>query len=130
MFTLKIVTPTQEYKTLELDRISLPSTDGTVTVLSNHMDIMVPLEFGLITTIKDKVKTKYVISEGLFTFSKNEATLLVTSIESADELDVERAQRSKERAEERLSKKASTDDLKRAEYSLKRALIRLSLNDK
>ena len=78
MFTLKIVTPTREYKTLELDRISLPSTDGTVTVLSNHMDIMVPLEFGLITTIKDKVKTKYVISEGLFTFSKNEATLLVT----------------------------------------------------
>lgn len=130
MFTLKIVTPTQEYKTLELDRISLPSTDGTVTVLSNHMDIMVPLEFGLITTIKDKVKTKYVISEGLFTFAKNEATLLVTSIESEDELDLERAQRSKARAEERLSKKASTNDLKRAEYSLKRALIRLSLEDK
>lgn len=130
MFTLKIVTPTQEYKTLELDRISLPSTDGTVTVLSNHMDIMVPLEFGLITTIKDKVKTKYVISEGLFTFAKNEATLLVTSIESEDELDLERAQLSKARAEERLSKKASTDDLKRAEYSLKRALIRLSLEDK
>ncbi len=129
MFTLNIVTPTKHYKTVEVDRVSLPSTDGVITVLTNHMDLLVSLEFGILNIKYNGARERYVISDGMFIFKNNEASLLVDSIESADEIDFERALRAKERAEARISKKESVNELKRGEFALKRSLMRLSLRN-
>lgn len=130
MFTLKIVTPTKEYANLEVDRVSLPTSDGVITMLSNHMDLITPIEIGVVVVkVKDQ-KEKYAVSQGLFTFKDNEASLLVDTIENADEIDFVRAQAAKERAEERIAKKESAEEIKRGELALKRSLVRLSLDNK
>lgn len=127
MFNLKIVTPTGEYANLEVERVSLPTSDGVITLLSNHMDLLTPIELGImVTKTKDK-KEKYVVSQGLFTFKNNEASLLVDTIESSSEIDFARALAAKARAEERITKKESAKDIERGEVALKRALMRLSL---
>ena len=56
--------------------------------------------------------------------------LLVDTVENSSEIDFVRAAAAKERAEERIAKKESADDIKLGEMALKRSLIRLSLQNK
>ena len=130
MFTLKIVTPKGEYENLEVERVTLPTSDGVITMLSNHMPLLTPIEFGVMRVKGKDFQEKYAVSQGLFTFKDNEASLLVDTIENSDEIDFVRAAAAKERAEERISKKESSDEIKRGEMALKRSLVRLSLENK
>ena len=68
-------------------------------------------------------------NKGLFTFKDNQASLLVDTIEAEDEIDVERAERAKKRAEERILRKESHDEIERGELALKRSLVRLLLKE-
>ncbi|EFR30625.1 ATP synthase F1 subunit epsilon [Eremococcus coleocola] len=128
-FDLTMITPSGKQESNQIERISLPTEDGIRTVLANHMDIIVPVAIGTITLINDSERKHYAVSEGLFYFKDNQAKLLVRTFEHPEEIDFKRAEEAKERAQQRLNHKEqmSTDDLRRAELALKRALARLSL---
>lgn len=129
MFTLKIVTPQGKNYNLEADRVTLPTSDGMITMLPNHMNFITPIDIGVMKVKKGDLVEKYAISEGLFTFKDNEASLLVDTVENSKDIDFMRAKASKERAQRRIDSKDSADDIQRAEMSLKRSLIRLSLEE-
>lgn len=127
MFKLDIVKPTGMYNQMEVEALTLPSTDGQVTILPNHMPAVIALDFGI-----GKIKTydgskRYAISNGMFTFEDNKGMLFLDSIEAEDEIDFMRARAAKERAEARIRKEESREELLRGEFALKRSLIRLSL---
>lgn len=127
MFTLTMITPEGKKHYSENTRISLPTEDGIRTILENHMDAVIPVEIGTIKLIKDKESDTVVVSEGIFYFKDNVARLIVRTFEFSDEIDVARAERARERAEEQLSKKLDARELHEAELALKRALTRLSI---
>ncbi|CAM4242275.1 ATP synthase F1 subunit epsilon [Erysipelothrix aquatica] len=128
MFTFKLLTPNGLYKTLEIDSVTLPTTDGQRTMLANHMATVMPIDIGVMYTKKNSEIENFVVSEGLFTFENNVATLLVSSVESESDIDFERAAKAKARAEERIeSNNQQLYDMKRAELALKRSLTRLKL---
>ena len=74
----------------------------------------------------------YAISDGVLHVKKDETVLLLNSIERSDEIDVDRANKAKERAEQRLLRKYDDDevDVIRAESALKRALNRIKVATK
>lgn len=109
----------------ELTRISLPTNDGIRTILRNHMDTVIPVDTGEVQLIKDKERSTVVVSEGIFNFKDNQAQLLVRTYEFPDEIDKNRAQRAKERAEKRLKDELNTKELQETELALKRAITRL-----
>ncbi|CAM4235821.1 ATP synthase F1 subunit epsilon [Erysipelothrix inopinata] len=129
MFEIKIVTPHGIYDEIQVSSVTLPTTDGQRTVLPNHMPLVMPLEIGNMYLKKDNERVDYAISEGMFTFENNCGTLIITSIERGDEIDFERAEKAKQRAEERLHGQHYEDhvDFKRAELAMKRSLSRLRL---
>lgn len=127
MFKLDIITPSGIYEQVEVDRITLPSIDGQRTVLANHMGLVLPIEIGIMYYQQKGKKTHFFVSEGLFTFESNQATLLVNTVEREDEIDFNRAEKARERAEKRLENYQDKVDTIRAEMALKRALMRLSL---
>lgn len=128
MFKLKVVTPTKAYGDFDLDRVTIPTSDGLITVLSNHMDIITPVNIGILTMIGSDFREEYAVSDGLFTFKDNEASLLVNTIENSKDIDFIRAEQAKMRASEQLKRDLSIEEIKTAELDLKRALVRLSLN--
>ena len=73
------------------------------------------------------VRTLYAVAGGLLYFHDNHAEILTDAIENKDEIDIERAKASKERAEKRLARTDRNTDMKRAELALKRSLNRLSI---
>ena len=129
MFILDIVKPTGKYNSIEVEALTLPSVDGKLTILPNHMSTVIALDFGIskIRTF-DGVK-RYATSDGMFTFENNKGMLFLDTIESEDEIDYMRARAAQERAEERIRKKESVEELKRGELALRRSLIRLSLEE-
>ncbi|CAM3601866.1 ATP synthase F1 subunit epsilon [Erysipelothrix urinaevulpis] len=127
MFNLRIVSPEGVYSELEIDSITLPTIDGQRTMLSNHMATVLPLTIGIMYYKVKGETTKFFLSEGLFTFENNEGLLLVNAVESQTDIDFNRAEKAKQRAEERLKEKQDSVDMRRAELALQRSLARLKL---
>lgn len=126
MFELNMLTIDGKKYTGEVARVSLPTSDGTRTILANHMDIVVPIEIGKIRLIRGNDREEVAVSEGIFKFSDNVAHLFVRTYEFADEIDEERALRAKERAEQLLKDTTPSQDMLETELALKRAITRIS----
>jgi len=102
-------------------------TDGYFGVLANHAPMLAALDFGpLHVRTAEGADKWFAVSNGFFEVRGNKAALLVETCEAKEDIDVERARKAKERAEERLRKRESID-IKRAEAALLRAITRLSI---
>jgi F-type H+-transporting ATPase subunit epsilon len=88
------------------------------------MPIVAMLNISTMTTEESDGRHSYAISGGTVYFQNNNATVLANTIERSDEIDLERAEQAKFRAEELLSASSGTDT-KRAEVALKRAINRI-----
>lgn len=124
---VRIVTPEGVYKELDTPIVNIQTTDGDQGVLPNHMPLVTMLKIGHMTTDENGTRETYAVAGGLFYFRDNQAEILTDAIENKKDIDSERAERAKERAEKRISSKDQNIDLKRAELALKKALNRLNV---
>lgn len=131
MINVRFVTPDGLYKEVEVSAINLNTTDGQRGILPNHMPIVLMINISRLETIEDGQRKQYATGGGMLYFADNKATILVDSIESKEEIDLERAMSAKQRAEERISGKSKEDnlDLKRASIALTRALNRIEVSN-
>lgn len=129
MIKVKLVTPDGVYKETEATTINCCSTDGWRGILSNHMPIVLMLQISRLELVNNNQKEQYAIAGGMLYFENNEATILVDSIESKEDIDIERAKAAKARAEEKLASKDKNYDIKRAEIALARAINRISVSN-
>ena len=100
--------------------------DGDVCILARHTEYVTALGMGQArVTIDGKVRKAACIG-GMLSVSGGRVRIVATTFEWAEEIDLERAQRARERAEERLKQQKDTRDIQLAEAKLKRALVRLN----
>jgi F-type H+-transporting ATPase subunit epsilon len=97
-------------------------------ILANHAPFVFALKPGPLRMRMPDGKDQYmVVGTGFLVVQKERTTVLTRSAERPEEIDVTRARRAKERAEERLQQNTSDMDLARAQASLQRALARLKV---
>ena len=126
MIHCRIVTPEGVYKEMDTSIINIETTDGARGVLPNYVPIVTMLKIGHMSTIEEGERQEYAVAGGLFYFRDNQAEILTDAIENKKDIDVDRAEAAKHRAEERLSVLNDPDlDMKRAELALQKALNRL-----
>ena len=127
-FNLKIVTPDGLIFDGQAEKLIVRTTGGDVCILARHMDYVAPLGMGqAIVEANGKRRTAACIG-GMLSVSNKEVTLVPTTFEWAEAIDVERAQRSHDRAEQILKDENATDtDIALAEARLHRALVRKSV---
>ncbi|QJT09935.1 F0F1 ATP synthase subunit epsilon [Oceanidesulfovibrio marinus] len=122
---LEIVTPDKLVLSESVDYVGAPGQLGEFGVLPNHIPFLSALSVGNLYYKKDG-KTKYVFVAGGFAdVSSNKITILAEAAEKAEDIDVERARKAKERAEARLAKAADQIAYARAQVALQRALSRM-----
>ncbi len=126
MFTVRIVTPRGLYRELKTSILNVVSTEGQLGILRNHMPLVAILMISMLTTQEEDGRHRYAISGGTLYFKDNVATIMTDAVERSDEIDIERAQRAKQRAEERIKTVAEEQDLVRAQIALQRALNRIN----
>jgi F-type H+-transporting ATPase subunit epsilon len=126
MFTVRIVTPRGLYREFNTSILNVVSTEGQLGILRNHMPLVAILIISMLTTVEEDGRHRYAISGGTLYFKDNVATIMTDAVERSDEIDIERAQRAKQRAEERIKTVAEEQDLIRAQIALQRALNRIN----
>jgi F-type H+-transporting ATPase subunit epsilon len=128
---LDIVTPSKSVFKGIIKSITVPGTNGRFQVLKNHAPIVSTFEVGMVKVdLPDSKEYYYATAGGTIEVLDNEIIVLADSIELVNEIDVERAEKAKQRAEERLASKTSDINIFRAEAALERALNRLNVWNK
>ena len=127
-FQLKIVTPYGVVYDGQAEELIVRPITGDIGFLARHADAVAPLGMGRATVIIDG-ETRYAACIGGMVSVKNgNVTLVPTTFEWAENIDVSRAEASKQRAEKVLAdKNATKTELTMAEARLKRALVRTSV---
>ncbi len=125
MIRCRIITPEGLYKECDAKIINVRTTDGQRGILPNHMPLVTMLEISRMSLEEPQGRENYTISGGMLYFKDNLATLLVDTIENVNDIDIERAKRAKQRAEERLNQLNEKVDIVRAEVALQKALNRI-----
>lgn len=126
---VEIITPSKSSYKGEVKSITLPGTSGNFQVLYNHAPLLSSLEIGRIKIEEaNESKLEFATGGGTVEVRNNKVLVLADSVESKDEIDLDRAKKSYQRAKERLSMKSHSDiDTIRAEASLQRAINRMKL---
>ena len=124
-FPLKIVTPDGLEFEGQVEELIVRTTSGDLGILAGHVNCVAPLGMGRATVIIDGQKRYAACIGGMLSVVNGNVTLVPTTFEWAEDIDVSRAERSYDRAQKVLSnKEAPSADVKLAEARLRRALIR------
>jgi F-type H+-transporting ATPase subunit epsilon len=127
-FQFEVVTPERTVVHQDVEYVSLPGMDGQFGVLANHAPLAAVLEIGVVEFGTRQGERDFLALGGGFAeMHGNVLTVMGNTAELAHEIDVERAQAAKSRAEERLAQKSEEVDFARAEASLRRAMARLKV---
>lgn len=126
VYRLKIVTPDKIAFDGEAERLVARTVDGDVCILARHTDYVTTLAIGQVK-LKEEGKDFRVAScsGGTLMVSEGEVTVIASTFEWADEIDIARAEKAKEKAEMRIERHKTDYEMRLAEMKLKRALNRL-----
>ena len=128
LFDIEIICPDRIFYSGQAYMVEFNTTEGQIGVYKNHVPITTVIAPGVVTiTDQDNNKNLAAVHSGFATIMQDKVTLLAEIAEWPNEIDVERAEAAKERAEKRLSEHGDNLDVLRAEVALKKALVRLEL---
>ena len=125
IFKVEIITPDRVFFTGEADFLEFTAETGDLGVYKNHIPMTTVLAPGLVTIHNGDEEKVAAVHAGFAEILGDKVTLLAELAEWPDEIDEQRAIAAKERAEQRLASHTEDIDVKRAEFALKKALIRI-----
>jgi F-type H+-transporting ATPase subunit epsilon len=125
---LYIVSPERSLVNEQVDEVEIPGADGYFGVLPGHTPLLALLGAGELWYRQGQDKVYLSIAFGFAEVQPDRVTILAQIAEKAEEIDVERAQAAKKRAEERLAQATIDMDFERARIALMKALIRLQVS--
>ncbi len=123
-FKLKIITPKGIYKEIDVEILNIRTTSGQIGILANHLSLASAIDISEMNYIQNGERYKFAIAGGFVYVNEEDTTIIANAIESPEEIDLERAQEAKKRAEGRL-KTPQNIDIVRAEAALRKALTRI-----
>lgn len=127
LFSLRIITPDRVFYKGEVSMVEFNTIEGEIGVLKKHVPTTVIISPGILTITEAEGTREAALHAGFAEILQDEVVILAEIIEWPAEIDTERAQRARVRAEERLRSKTPETDILRAETALQRALARISV---
>jgi F-type H+-transporting ATPase subunit epsilon len=127
-FTLKIVTPDGLIYDGEAEKLVVRTTGGDICILARHLDYVAPLGMGMATVEANGKRRNAACIGGMVSVKGGEVTLVPTTFEWADKIDLTRAEASYAKADKVLkNSNASNTEIALAQAKLRRALVRKSV---
>jgi F-type H+-transporting ATPase subunit epsilon len=126
-FQLEIVTPVRLLVSETAEEAQIPGLSGYLGILPGHAPLITELAVGVITYKSNGGTHTLSVAWGSAEVLPDKVTILAETAERPQEIDVERAEKAKERAEERLKSNDPDVDYTRAEDARQRAETRLNV---
>ncbi|MBE5991054.1 MAG: ATP synthase F1 subunit epsilon [Paenibacillaceae bacterium] len=127
LFKLQIITPERKFYEGEASMVELTTTEGEIGVYRGHIPMTAIVAPGVLKIHEaDGIKEAALMS-GFLEILPEKIVIMAEVAEWPEEIDINRAQEAKVRAERRLKEQSGETDIVRAETALKKALVRISL---
>ncbi len=127
-FPLKIVSPDGLKFDGQAQQLTVRTSTGEMGILAHHINCVAPLGMGRATVVLEDSTRHAACIGGMVSVINGEVTLVPTTFEWAEEIDLPRVLRSEEKAQAVLQSKTSGDtDIRLAQARLRRALVRKSV---
>lgn len=128
---LEIISPEKKVYNGKVKSVTVPGSRGNFQILFNHAPLISSLEIGIIRVDTEADSSHFfTTSGGSVEVLENHILILSDTVEPVEKIDLERAEKAKERAEARLTGKTNIVDVDRARASMARAMNRIQAYDK
>lgn len=125
--TVSVVTPDGQVLEDDYEMLSCKAEGGELGILPGHIPLVAPLTINAVRLKRGNEEDLVAVNGGFLEVRPDKATILAQSAERADDIDVERAERAKERAAQLLESINQDTDVQRAKLALNRAMNRLGV---
>jgi len=125
--TVSVVTPDGPVLEDTYEMVSCVAENGELGILPGHIPLVAPLTISAIRLKRENSTDQIAVNGGFLEVRPDKVTILAQSAEKPVDIDVERAKKAKERAEQRLQSEEDHIDFKRAELALKKAMNRIKI---
>ena len=126
---LEIVTPDRKLLSEEVEYVGAPGINGEFGVLPNHIPFLSALGIGSLYYKKNGKRYYVFVAGGFAEVTPAKVSVLAEVAEKAEEIDVERARKARERSEMRLREQKDREAYARARAALARALQRMKCRE-
>jgi F-type H+-transporting ATPase subunit epsilon len=128
---LQIITPERIVFSEEgLDSVTLPGSEGELTILPRHAPLVTDLKPGALTFRRAGTEVDVALSGGFLEVSDDQVNVLADTAERSEEIDAARAEEARQRAQEMLETRETTVDLAQVMAALERAQARLRVAER
>jgi F-type H+-transporting ATPase subunit epsilon len=129
-FQLEIVTPEKKVVDTAATEVQIPGKNGYLGILPGHAPLITELAVGEVTFRVGAEEQRLAVAWGFAEVLPDKVTILAETAERPSEIDVDRARKSKERAEQRLTSGDANVDVERSLDALHKAETRLEVAGK
>jgi len=126
MINFKIVKPEGVVYEDKIEKVTIPTLDGEITVLAKHAPLVSVLNTGVVSIKKKDFEVNIAVSGGILEIRKEDKVyIMADSAERAEEIDVKRAEEARARAEKILQEESKLDDV---DFARLQAMIEKEMN--
>lgn len=123
----RIITPERLFYEGDVEMVEMNTTEGEIGVYEKHIPMTLIVSPGVLTITEKSAKKEAALHAGFVQILEDSVTILAEAIEWPDEIDQNRAEEARRRAEARLNSNDDSIDHLRAEIALKKAICRINM---
>lgn len=127
LFKVQVITPERTFYEGDVSMVELTTTEGDIGVYRNHIPLTAIIAPGVLKLHETGGVKEAALISGFIEILPEKIVIMAEVAEWPDEIDANRAEEARIRAERRLKEQSGEVDLMRAEQALRRALVRISL---
>ena len=129
VFRVQVISPDRIFYEGDVDMIEVRTSEGEMGIYKNHIPLTAILVPGILRLKNGSDQKEAALHDGFIEILGDKVIILAESCEWPDEIDINRAEEARIRAERRLSGSDGEINEARAEMALRRALVRKELAD-
>lgn len=130
ILTLEIITPEKVIYKDEVDEVVIPTVQGEIAILSNHVNLLTQVNPGELIIKKGTTQQYLAITGGFLEVNRNKVSILADYAIKAQDIEIARATEAKKRAEKIMSEKTSDNDFRVAQGEMIKAILELKVATK
>ncbi len=112
----------------EVDIVVVPGSEGVMGILPNHSPLLSTLQYGIITVRRHNQEEFFTVAGGVVEVTGSRVTILANAAENVDEINIQRAEAARQRAEGMLKEAGAVreEDQAALQLALKRSNLRIA----
>ena len=124
---LDIITPIEVVLSEEVDEVTIPTTDGEISILPNHVNLLTKIAPGEMIIRKGTHTDLFAITGGFLEIASNHVNVLADYAIHAENIEIAKVEEAKERAQKAMKEKLTDDDFRVANAELTKSLLQLKV---